>query len=56
MHFELVLPPPLLSCLNLNFVRCSVGNPGQIGIDGVFRDHKSGVVRGFPNAYLVLAL
>ncbi|RVW79344.1 Serine/threonine-protein kinase svkA [Vitis vinifera] len=29
----------LLSC------GCSVGNPGQIGIDGVFRDHKSGVIQ-----------
>ncbi|RVW14079.1 Serine/threonine-protein kinase 24 [Vitis vinifera] len=29
----------LLSC------GCSVSNPGQIGIDGVFRDHKSGVIQ-----------
>ena len=42
---------PPLSCLNLNFTRCSVGYPGLVGINKLFQDHESGVVRGFSNAY-----
>lgn len=39
--------PPLVGSIKLNFNGCSLGNPGQISIGGVIRDHSSKALRAY---------